>query len=412
MPSKAYPRTSELSSSRRLAAAASVAQLRPFGTVTAAGATAQRESQLVYKLPARPRYFRILPQNMEATPPTGITAAVSGSTTIGAPAYVQPEGGTWVQQTWAGATSLANGPTRVSALHPGTDFTADVMQINVPERTDGDGYLLFVRVHPGTGNFTYMSQAGTSIANAATLKAEANAGRCGYLLSATRNNTTSTAAGSEGNYTAGVADANLAPLYILEVWFDNGMRVLYDTGDSLAAGSGTISGLFSLPVAAAHAAGMAYINDGLSGSTSDAILARTLAFLSAAQRQPGVVYIPAWTPNDYGGGVVTDAKMNTAKGRFLTALDAANRTSWVERVVTGSAWPWDVLDAANDAKRKEFNVWLLGLQYPKLRTVNLEYILSNGATPARWKAGFSPDGLHNSEQAVAAAQLAFATALA
>lgn len=384
----------------------SVAVIRSFGTPAAGGATGQREGQLVYNFASRPIAYRILIQNLEATPTTNIAATACGSTTLGSPTYVLPTGGTYVPQTWAGSATLANGPARVSATVPGTDATADIMTIGVPDRSDGAGFLLFVRVHPGTGNFSYCS---TSNAVAGTvLNAESNAGRVGALVSSLRNSTTSCGAGNEANFNSAAIDAgtlvsaNLQPLYLLEVWFENGQRFIYGPGDSITAGSQITSGVFSAPARGAYAAGYAFINDGISGQTTAQYLARALGYLANTSRAPTRIHYPAWSPNDYGAGTVTAALLLAAKGRLMQILDVASKNAMIEGVDVPTPWPWLPLDAPNDALRLSFRTWLLSLKHPKLNVIDVESTLGDGATPVRWKAGYSPDGTHMTDAGAAA----------
>lgn len=382
---------------------ASTAVIRPFGTPSAGGGTGQREGQVVLNFASRPVAVRVLMQNLEATPPTNITATFSGSTTLGSPAYVLPTGGTYVAQTWAGATPLANGPNRVSSTAPGLDTTADWMTISVPDRTDGGpGYLLFVRVHPGTGTFSYAGSGGGALGSA--VNSEANAGRAGILLSATRNSTTSCAAGNEANYsTAGGIDggtlisANLQPMYLLEVLFENGQRWIYGSGDSVTAASQITSGVLSCPAGGAFQAGYAFVNDGLSGQTTAQYLARLLAYLAAnPDRHPTRLHYTAFSPNDYNTASpnVTAALMLAAKGRLMQVLDVVGKSAAIEGIDAPTPWPWNALNAANDAARLSFRSWMLSLKHPKLNVIDVESTLGDGQTPVRWKAGMSVDGLH------------------
>lgn len=376
----------------------SLAVHRCFGTPQAGGGTGQREHQSVLNSASRPIAYRVLMQNLEATPPTNITATACGSTTLGSPTYVLPTGGAYAPQTWAGSATLASGPSRLSATNPGTDNTADLIPINVPDRTDGgSGFLMFVRVNPGTGNFSY-----SSTSNAVTgvnLNIEANAGRVGPLLSSLRNSTSSCTAGNEALFNSGAIDAgtlvsaNLCPLYQLEVLYETGQRFIYVGGDSIAAGSQTTSGIFSAPMAAAFAAGYAGVNDGISGQTTAQYQPRVLSFLASSPNAPTRVHYPFWTPNDFGGGVVTAAGLLAAKGRLAAVLIAVGRNPQIEGLDVPTPWPWDALDAANDAVRLQARAWLLGLKHPKLNVIDVEP-LGDGATPVRWKAGYSPDGLH------------------
>ena len=398
-----------------------VTTIRPFGTQSAAGSSAQREAQMVFQFPARPIAVRLKMSNLEASPPTGITATFSGSTTLGSPAYVLPTGAAWAAQTWAGSTSLAAGPARVSATIAGVDETADFIPVDVPDRTDGgQGFILFVRIHPGTGGFSFgiCSNAGT----AASLNSEANAGRCGFLLSALRNNTTSTAAGNEANYNTGAIGHNgnsalilssFVPLHLLEVLFDNGIKWEYAVGDSTCAGSQTTSNIMSCPAVAAAQAGIGFVNDGKSQETSATYSARALAYIEGAKRLPQRVWYPAWSPNDYNTSTpsVTTALMDAAKGRLLAIIDAVARRPEIEVLVVPTPWPWDALNLANDTARLSFRSWLMKLRHPKVRVVDVEPWMSNGASPARWKDGLSPDGLHPGDQAAAVYAIAEASAL-
>ncbi|HEV6964624.1 SGNH/GDSL hydrolase family protein [Roseateles sp.] len=402
----------------RTAANASVACFRPFGSQSGAGSSATRETQLLFQFPSRPILVRALMQNIEATPPTNITATFSGSTTLGSPQYVLPTGSAWVPQTWAGSTTLANGPARISSSTPGTDTTADWMTVDAPNRTDGgQGFLLFVRIHPGTGNFSFGSTA--TGGTAAALNAEANAGRCGYLLSALRNNTTSTGAGNEGNFNSSPIEGGsllysaVAPLHVLEVVFENGMKWSYSVGDSLTAGRSTSSAIMSCFAQGAHLAGLGYINDGLSGQTTAQYLARGLAYLNNAPRLPNRIYYTAWSPNDYNTSSpnVTPALLLAAKGRLMQMLDFVSRHPEVEALDVPTPWPWDALDAANDAGRLSFRTWLLSLSIPKLNVIDVEPSLSNGATPARFRTGMTPDGLHLGDLGCGAFKQTFANSI-
>lgn len=373
--------------------------LKPIGgAATGASLSTTRTWRVWQSFVSRPIAARLIIGNQEATRAAAVKACICVSSTIGS-AYGTVTDATWADFLWSGAAST-QAPLRVSASLPGW-LASDLLPIaNAPKRSDGPGYLLVLHLVPGaTGEtFSYSITNGSASTPTDLDTTYFSQLPAGQVFKVRRADGDFGSAATANNFTGGTAQNNI-PLFMLEVYCEDGSIVFLEGGDSLTAGErsegGNASAIDKL-CAELRSEGVEahHINCGIPGSSTTTYSAY-LRNIIPVVRAPIVVYAP-WSPNDANAASpnLTQAIVDTMKRNAISVYETAVANG-AELVVFRGAQPQDnIPTSAMDVLRTQMNQWILSLRWPRLITVDLNAVYGDGTSPENYLPGLSPDGLH------------------
>jgi lysophospholipase L1-like esterase len=140
-----------------------------------------------------------------------------------------------------------------------------------------------------------------------------------------------------------------------------------------------------------------YTNTGISSSDTASFFTRLKKVVAAGYNYDALVYSP-FSPNDPTPSAST---INLMQQRLNGALGVSATTGKPTILWTGIPNDAQNWDATADGFRLSFNAGVLGYA-SAVPVINMEPVISNGATPARIKSGLTTDGTHPNEAGHAA----------
>lgn len=332
--------------------------------------------------------------NPTASAVTVDNCAVAAS--ANAASAVQPTG------AWSTPTGLITVPAGTPA-NPSYALSPKIALRSIARNDGGTTPLLYTRCYFQTGNATYVyASTGTNM-NAATWAprseghAFVSANSPGNMVTAPGSWTTGTAHATPFSMIAGV-------LYT----YDTAAVSVMGCGDSLMAGDfGAFA--YNAPfgfkaVARLAAAGRrcTWSNVGWSGQTIQEMNSRARRIVDSFS--PGVLMLPSWSPNSPNA---TQADWDT---QWQVIMDAAQYQQGAGgQVLMLTPYVNNGLSAPQDGFRltQRARVMASGLPF-----ADIESAISDGATPARWKAGLNQDVTHPNDAGHEAMVAPVTTALA
>lgn len=319
------------------------------------------------------------------------TAAVTINKTVcGCRGSITTGAASWLNVTFGGAASGVV-PARVSADVPGW-LSSDLVPLLSLVRNDGLGSdlpLLYVRREMAAAQASFSA---TPVAEdltwlASGTLASANSGRVWKTEKAIGAFAT-TPAGWTGAAQVGYT----MPLVVEFLTLSRGITVLL-AGDSIPTGSPsdstqtTNSYAYQASVAlSTPARPVSLVNAGWGGESSDKYHDRIITMISLLR--PDVVMYAPFTVND---GTPADYRVAWQLGRFANVLATAKAVGAKVVAINGMCNTDAAWTAGQDAFRTQFNAALVTMGVP---VVDQDSVVSDGASPARFKAGASVDGRH------------------
>jgi lysophospholipase L1-like esterase len=318
--------------------------------------------------------------------------------------------GSWIQATFGGSASVVL-PARLATNQPSITFSDWMPIVSIP-RTDGDGRpMLYMRAFNGSSTEATITDGGAF--NQAQWNA-ANSNTLSRLVKGGYDNT-------GGNYVASAqASFALTTGALLAIDFEylalGTVLTVSGLGDSITDGTGGPISVMGASWGHRACAALstptnpvAWSNLARSGSNTAFFLERLQGLLAGGMRPHVLVYSP-FSPNDT---TPTQALMDAARARLAQVMELCKTYNIIPVVWTGLPYAYN---STADAFRVAFNNDIRALAQKGVAVVDMDAVMSDGATPARMIRSpvdyTDTNLLHPSDAGVAVMTAAFQEVLA
>ena len=285
--------------------------------------------------------------------------------------------GSWIQAAFGGSASVVL-PARLATNQPSVTFSDWIPIVSIA-RTDGDGRpMLYMRAFNGSSTEATITDGGAF--NQAQWNA-ANANTLSRLVKGGYDNTGNNYVASSQTSFALTAGALLAMDF--EYLALGSVLTVAGLGDSITDGTGgSISvmgaswGHRACAALSTPTNPVAWSNLSRSGSNTAFFLERLQGLLAGGMRPHVLVYSP-FSPND---STPTQALMDAARARLAQVIELCKTYGIVLVVWTGLPYAYN---STADAFRIAFNNDIRALAQKGVAVVDMDAVMSDGATPAR-----------------------------
>lgn len=346
--------------------------------------------------------FKFLNTNTSAMVVNAVSMAVSDRLGTGSQRFT-PSTGLWVPVTFNGGELGVT--LRPGALDRPTIKWSDWIDCETITPTDGTTLpVVMLRAELPTGAFSIGNYDFTPWAAPSGL----NDGRFLYLFR-------DAGAFASGSFTSMAGTPYTNPLIMGFEYETDGPAFTFSAeGDSITEGAVNGSGgnfgngWFWRAMVALRAANpgisIGYVNAGISGSLTASFNPRLSDLVAAKEMANAIIYSP-FSPNDGAPSSVTIAAQTARTSLALSATARLGLPSIVWTPCVNNTQNWD---ATADGFRLGFRTSILGLANgDSVKAVDIEAAVSDGATPARFQASKTTDGIHPNEIGHAAIATAF-----
>lgn len=365
-----------------------------------------RSYQTVFTAEAPFTQFRLIIRNLGA----GYTIdALKYSTSNSAAVGRNPSPANWLDIKLAGVAGNVAVPAGLGTSRP-SFLASDWMDATSITRNDNPSYLPVLFVRGYIASTTVLPSNYTNTSNPVTAgslwPSEApnsyNLGRLVQCDSQSGDFVSSNQSGFSGNTNFGMLFAEIEFRHSVPAMTVMGL------GDSITqADQSTYNLLAPVHVACATVSTtskpISPVNNGFSSQTTTNFVAR-LQDIIASGRKPDVLVYSVWSPNDVVSQLTSEVdtmRLNRAK---VIELCADNDIF----LILSTGTPRNGYTTF-DAQRKAFNAETVAM--PGVSVVDYDAVVSDGATNAQWKSGYSGDGLHGNDTSYPLMGAALATVL-